>query len=85
MTKKQEQQFNIMLGALRCIAGHRKAPTTFMTPDQLRKSKEANFMGFEEVIEMAYENMQGMAKDAINGVKPIVVNQSKAQPNQPPK
>lgn len=72
MTKKQTIQFNKMLATLRTIAGHRKAPTTFMTPDQLRKSDEAKFLGFEEVIEMAYDNMQSLASESIKGVKPII-------------
>ena len=77
ITEKQVEQFNRMLDVLRCISGHRKAATTFMTAEQLRKSDESDFLGYEEVIEMAYENMQGMAKDVVRGIKPIAVSQEK--------
>jgi hypothetical protein len=74
-----------MLEALRTISGHRKASTTFMTPDQLRRSDESEFMVFEEVIEMAYENMQSIAKQTIRNIRPIVELQEKdqARPQEP--
>jgi hypothetical protein len=74
MTNKQIDQFNEMLSALRCIAGHKKERTTFMTPAQIRKSKETEFLGYEDVLEMSYENIQAFAGDVIKRIKPITVN-----------
>jgi hypothetical protein len=73
MTAKQIDQFNKMLNALRAISGHRKSSSFFMTPDQLRKSQEVKggFMDYEEVLEMAYDNIQCVAKDVIRGIRPI--------------
>jgi hypothetical protein len=74
MTSKQIDQYNRMLEALRTISGHPKANCTFMTPDQIRRSKEVKggFMEYEEVLEMSYDNIQRVAKDVIRGVAPIV-------------
>lgn len=72
ITVRQAEQFNSMLTALRMIAGSKTEPTSYMTSEQLRKSDEAKFIGFEDVVEMAYENIQGLAKQTANGVRPIV-------------
>lgn len=39
----------------------------YMTPDQIRRDAKANDMGYEEYLEMAYENIQFEAKHAIKG------------------
>lgn len=84
MKEIKEKQFNEMLEALRCIAGYRKSPTTFMSPEQIRKSKDAKFLGFEDVMVMAYENIQAYASGTIKGIKPIIpINAS--IPNTEPK
>jgi len=76
ITNQQAEVFNRMLHTLRMIGGNKSEPTTFMTADELRKSDEAKFMGFEEVIEMAYENMQGQAKECVKGIREIKLDQS---------
>jgi C-terminal processing protease CtpA/Prc len=64
---EKAQQFNRMLSALRRI--HKD----YMTPDQLRVSEEAEFHGDVELISMSYENIQGEAKAASHGVRPIAI------------
>lgn len=47
----------------------------YQTPDQLRKNSDKEWgLGYEETLEMAYENLQAEAKAAIKGVriKPLV-------------
>jgi regulator of RNase E activity RraB len=42
----------------------------YQTPDQLRKNCKKEYgLGFEESLEMAYENLQAEAKAAIKGVR----------------
>lgn len=66
MTKKQAQQFNKMLQALRAIA------KDYQTPDQIRRNCEKQYgLGYEETLEMSYENIQLTAKIASKGVRPI--------------
>ena len=38
----------------------------YMTPSQMRKNRQYG-LEFEEVLEMAYENIQKLAADAIKG------------------
>ncbi len=48
--------------ALRAIA------RDYQTPEQLRRSAERDYgLPYEEVLEMAYDNMQATAKRAIHG------------------
>jgi hypothetical protein len=52
-----------LLGALRLIAA-------YDSPERMRRdAAKDGFMSFEEVIEMAYDNMQAQAKNAIRGVR----------------
>jgi hypothetical protein len=64
MTKKQQQQFVKMYAALHRIAKY------YQTPDQLRKNSKGDFsLGFSECLEMAYENLQAEASQAIKGIR----------------
>ena len=64
MTQKQAEQFNRMLAALKQIS------KGYQTPDQLRRSAEKEYsVGYEEAIEMAYENIKELAKLASRGVR----------------
>lgn len=77
MTKKQAQQFNTMLETLRMIGGtHRKI--TYMSTDQLRKNAD-DFDSYEDLITMTYENIQSQAKESVRGIRPIVIDQLKAE------
>lgn len=56
-----------MLAALNEIA------TGFNTPDQIRESSYTELgLDFEEALEMAYENLQETAREAIKGILPIM-------------
>lgn len=66
MTPKQKENYNRMLHALKTI-------TAYQTPDYLRKHSFRDW-GLDdpnEAIEMAYENIQQMAKDASKGIREI--------------
>ena len=65
MTKKQEEDFSIMYGALDRIANR------YMTPARIRSDaeKKNSALSYEEYLEMAYENIQNTAKAAIKGVR----------------
>jgi hypothetical protein len=66
ITRKQAQQFNAMLSALKRIKN-------YDSPEKLRRNSEKEYgLEFEEAIEMAYENMQGETS-AARGVKPIEI------------
>lgn len=66
ITEKQRQQFNLMRMAL--IQIHKD----YQTPTQLRRGCNKGYgLDFEETIEMAYENIQGLAKSMVKGVKQI--------------
>lgn len=66
ITKKQADQFNLMLNALRII--HKE----YMNPEKLRRCAEKDFgCSYDEAIEMAYENIQSLAYHNTKGVKPI--------------
>ncbi len=65
MTKKQIDNYNKMRNALIEI-------TKYQTPYKLRKDSEKDWgVDFEEAIEMAYENIQVTAKDAVKGVRVV--------------
>lgn len=65
MTPKQKRDYNRMRLMLIRI-------TKYQTPYKMRKDSEKDWgLGFEEAIEMAYENIQSDAKAAIKGVKEI--------------
>jgi len=66
ITDKQKHQFNLMRATLRRIC------KDYSTPAQLRRNSEKDYgLGFEEVIEMAYENIQQDAAYAVKGVKEL--------------
>jgi hypothetical protein len=66
ITEKQAQQFNKMLDACRQIS------KGYQTPDQLRKSSKNDYgLGYEETLEMSYENIQATALEAAKNVKPL--------------
>lgn len=55
----------------------RKIARDFMTPDQLRRAAQKSYgLDYEEALEMAYENIQSLAKAAIHG---------KRRPTSPPR
>lgn len=65
MDNKQIEDYNKMRNALIEI-------TRYQTPDKLRENSIKDWgLEFEEAIEMAYENIQTTAKDAVKGVKLI--------------
>jgi hypothetical protein len=77
ITERQARQFNHMLMRLRRIA------KDYQTPDQMRRGHDKRWgLSYEESLEMAYENLQGEAKDGARGVSPIKI-QSPTQPAQP--
>lgn len=65
MKEKQKEQFNQMLAVLKRIA------RDYQTPKQLRKKEGQYGLSFEEEIEMAYENIQNDATNAIRRVRKI--------------
>jgi hypothetical protein len=66
ITENQRQQFNLMRMAL--IQIHKD----YQTPSQLRRDCKGDYgLEFEETIEMAYENIQHLAKSMVKGVKAI--------------
>lgn len=69
------QHYNRMLAALKTIA------TGYQTPDQLRRNSEKDYgLGYEETLEMAYENIQQLAKEASKGVRRIPTECIKPNP-----
>lgn len=66
MTKNQIQQFNKMRNALiRINKG-------YMTPDQIRRCTDKEYgLSYEDSLEMAYENLQSEAKEAVKGVREL--------------
>lgn len=78
MTKKQAQQFNRMRFALREIA------RGYQTPAMLRRNSEKEYgIGYEEALEMSYENLQAAAAAVIKGVKEVSVPQKKTGKTAP--
>lgn len=64
MAKINTTHYNRMLDALKTIS------TGFLTPAQLRKNSDKMYgLGYEETLEMAYENIQQLAREASKGVK----------------
>ena len=64
MTKKQVEQWNKMRNALIAIA------KGYDTPSKLRKNAERDYgLDYEDVLEMAYENIQQVALIAIKGTR----------------
>jgi len=67
MTPKQKIQFNQMRAALKRIAKE------YQTPAQLRKNSMKGFdLEADEAVDMAYENIQIEATNAVAGVKAIL-------------
>lgn len=64
LTAAQKGNYNTMLAALKQIAKE------YQTPTQLRKSANKDYgLSYEEILEMAYENIQLTAARAIKGKK----------------
>lgn len=66
ITTRQQEQFNQMLATLKVIGKQ------YDTPAKLRRSAKAMGLGYDEALEMAYENIKDAAKSVIRGVKPLV-------------
>ena len=47
----KKKELEILIGLL----------NNFMTADELREDENVEFLGYEEVLEMAYENLLGVA------------------------
>lgn len=62
ITLRQAEQFNRMLRALKTIRA-------YQTPSQMRRDNYG--LADEEVLEMAYENIQEEARQACRRVKPL--------------
>jgi hypothetical protein len=73
ITKTQAEQFNRMRETLRRIGAVKGERTKYMSTDQLRNeaAKGSYGLDFEEELEMAYENMQADAKQAVSGIRAI--------------
>ena len=41
----------------------------YMSPSQIRRDSERSGLGYEEYLEMSYENIQTLAADAIRGMR----------------
>lgn len=66
MEKKDVEQFNKMLLALRTIW------KGYMSPSQLRKKASKEYgLDYAETLEMAYENIQETARQGATGVRVI--------------
>jgi hypothetical protein len=66
ITEKQAITYNLMLIALKQIAHD------YQTPSQIRKGSKCEYgLDFDEAIEMAYENIQEVAKRVTKGVKSL--------------
>lgn len=64
ITKKQKNQFNLMLHALRKIA------KGYQTSDQIRRNSEKEYgLEFSEALEYSYDNLQNEAKTACQGIR----------------
>ncbi len=64
MKKKQIQQFNEMRRVLRVIA------FDYLSPEQIHRQSDIG-VSKEEEVEMAYENIQCLAKAAVKGIREI--------------
>lgn len=65
MTKKQIENYNLMREALLEIKA-------YDSTEKLRKDSERDWgLEFEEVLEMAYDNIQATAAFAVKGVRAI--------------
>jgi hypothetical protein len=70
--------FERMYKALKTIA------KDYQTPEQLRRNCEKQYgLGYEETLEMSYENIQQLAKDATKGIRlPKVKSTQSPSPTQ---
>ena len=75
MKKKQIEQFNRMRAALLEIS------VNYATPDQLRRGRGSFGLDYQEAMEMAYENIQILAKQAVKNVRAIIPDTQKPQPS----
>lgn len=75
MTPLQQKQFNTMRAILIRISKH------YMTPEQIRRNSEKSFgLGYEEALEMSYENVKSEASSAVKGVKEFKPKTKSATP-----
>ncbi len=66
MSPEQRVQFNRMRAALIRISKE------YQTPGKLRRTSQKLYgLDFEEALEYAYENIQGLAKVAVDGVREV--------------
>lgn len=66
MTPEQKSQFNTMYYTLQSIA------RDYKTPEELRETSEEDYgLGYEEALEMSYENIKSDALRALHDIKPI--------------
>lgn len=64
MTDRQRVQFNRMRETLKEIA------FGYQSPDAMRRTSEKEFgLQYSDALEMAYENIQTIARDAVKGVR----------------
>ena len=71
ITKKQAENYNRMLYALRVIG------KDYQTSDQLRRDSEKDYgLDFEDAIEMAYDNIQMTAKNGSKGISPLKIEEA---------
>lgn len=64
MSEKQRIKFNQMRNALIQISSH------YQTPAQLERGSGDQYgLDYTEALEMAYENIQDLAKQSVKGVK----------------
>ena len=65
MTENQKKNYNAMLRTLKSIS-------KFETPEYLRRHSEKEYwLEYEESLEMAYENMQLLAKQCCKWIRDI--------------
>ncbi|MGG5143921.1 hypothetical protein [Alcaligenes ammonioxydans] len=67
MTPKQKEQFNKMRTALRTIS------KDFVSPARIHRMTDTQRHGLDpdDYMEMAYENIQGIAENAVRGVREV--------------
>lgn len=66
MTPKQAENYERMRRCLRRLA------SGYQRPSEIRRHSERDFgLGYTEALEMAYENMQQEAKNAVRGVRQL--------------
>lgn len=70
ITEKQAAQFNQMRATLK------KIWKDYMTTEQIARGHEKEGLDHIEMLEMAYQNIQGEAANAVSGVRPIRMDET---------